>query len=57
MWGDGQWYPDASGAYFYYDMEGNKIYYQEGEDYTAQDYGNEDSPYGQDSYAQDYFAA
>ena len=45
MWGDGQWYPDASGAYFYYDMEGNKIYYQEGEEYTA-DYGNENDQYG-----------
>ena len=39
MWGDGQWYPDASGAYFYYDDVGNKQYWQ-GDDYyqeTAQD--------------------
>ena len=49
QWGDGQWYEDASGAYFYYDETGNKNYYQ------GEDYGDEDGGYGQ-SYAQDYFA-
>ena len=28
MWGDGQWYPDAQGAYFYYDESGQQNYYQ-----------------------------
>ena len=50
QWGDGQWYEDASGSYFYYDEMGNKMYYQ-GEDYGDED----DGGYGQ-SYAQDYFA-
>ena len=51
MWGDGQWHADASGAYFYYDEAGKKNYY------AGEDYGNEDGgQYGQDDYAQDYFA-
>lgn len=31
MWGDGQWYPDANGAYFYYDENGKMTYYNEQE--------------------------
>ena len=45
MWGDGQWYPDASGAYFYYDEGGKKIYYQEEPSYGQQDYSEDQFAY------------
>lgn len=45
MWGDGQWYPSASGAYFYYDETGKECYYNGEDEY--------DGGFGQDAYAQD----
>ena len=46
MWGDGQWYPDASGVYFYYDEQGNKNYYN-----GEENYGDNGGSYGQEDYA------
>ena len=53
MWGDGQWYPDHSGVYFYYDVEGYMIYYTgeyDDENDTANDFGQAD--YAQDQFMQ-----
>lgn len=46
MWGDGQWYPDHNGVYFYYDMDGYMIYYT-----GEYDDENEGNDFGQADYA------
>ena len=36
MWGNGQWYQDPLGFYFYYDLEGNKKHWK-GEYFDEED--------------------